>query len=55
MLKYLKNVVLLGKNGRLNGGRGLNFVTKKVKIFDFSCMLLTDFNVMALLKYIAQL
>ena len=28
---------------------------KKVKTFNFSCMLVTDFTVMALLKYIAQL
>ena len=37
-------------------GVGVEISTlKKVKIFDFSCMLVTDFTVMALLKYIAQL
>ena len=28
---------------------------KKVKIFDFSCTLVTDFNVLALLKDVAHL
>ena len=28
---------------------------KKVKIFDFSCTLVTDFNVLALLEYVAQI
>ena len=55
MLEYLNNVFYLGKNGCFIGGGGLNFVTKKVKIFDFSCTLVTDFNVLALLKYVAQL
>ena len=44
MFQYLKNVFLLGRNDCFSGGGGLNFVTKKVKIVRFSCMLVIDFT-----------
>ena len=44
MFQYLKNVLLLGRNDCFSGGWGLNFVTKKAKIFRFSCMLVIDFT-----------
>ena len=55
MLEYLNKVFLLDRNGCFSGGGGLNFVTKKVKIFNFSCMLVIDFTVIAILKYVEQL
>ena len=53
MLECLNNVFLLGRNGCFRGCGGLNFVMKKVKIFDFSCMLVIELTVIALLKYVA--
>ena len=55
MLEYLNNVFSLGNNGCFSGNGGLSFVTKKVKFFDFSCMLEAYCTVIALLKYVVQL
>ena len=55
MLEQLNNVFYLGKNGCFIGGGGLNFVTKKSENFrQFFCTLVTDFDVLALLEYVAQ-
>ena len=45
MFQYLKNVFLLGRKDCFSGGEGLNFVTKKVKCFRFSCMLVIDLTI----------
>ena len=45
MFKYLKSVFLLGRNDCFSGGGGINFVTKNVNIFLFSCMLVIDFTI----------
>ena len=54
-VKISKKYFLIGKNGCFSGVGVLILSLKKVKIFDFSCMLVTDFTVNVLLKYVAQL
>ena len=44
MFQYLKRVFLLGRNDCFSGVGGINFVTKKVIFFLFSCMLVIDFT-----------
>ena len=50
MFQYLKNVFLSGRNDCFSGG--LNFV---IIFFRSSCMLVIDFTISWLLKYVVQL